>query len=307
MQRPASLGMKKTYTSDEAAQLEAAMQNRLTEWDRPLDAARGAPEQGATIRQEADDAFLGHYLEPILVAVDGEFRTSVIYDPADGRLPLREGFEDFHARRRASGLQDADGPEGQTLSGRCLMFGGVLPSLTPVMMNPNMQIVQTEDYVVILSEMIHDARIVRIGKEHIESGGPRWMGDSIGYWEGDTLVVHSKGFREEQSNPMFIMHSGELEIEERYTLRSDNQIHYAFTATDPVAFTQTVSGERIITRNSPAEKVYEYGCHEGNHSLVGILRGARRLEMEPDFVEPSMPQHGDDFQHHHSTLGDPAH
>lgn len=306
MQRPTHLGLKAFYTGEEAAALEAAMRDRLSEWDRPLDPERAAPELGAPIRQEADDAFLGHYLEPILLPINGRYRTSVIYEPPNGRLPLREDFMDFHARRRAAELADTDGPEGQTLSGRCIMFGGVLPSLTPVMMNPNMQIVQTGDHVVIATEMIHDARIIRLNDSHRAGDTPRWMGDSIAHWEGDTLVVHSTGFREEQSNPMFIVHSDALEIEERYTLVAENQIHYAFTATDPKAFTQAVRGERIITRNAPGEVVYEYGCHEGNLSLVGILRGARRLEQDPEYVDTS-GQDSPDSLRHHSTIGAPAH
>ena len=118
MQRPVDLGLQKNYTTLEAEQLVSSMRERLQQWDQPLDPNRDAPELGAQIRQEADDAFLGHYVDPVLIPIDGEYRTSVVYQPADGRIPYRSDFRDFHARRRASGLQDADGPEGQTLSGR---------------------------------------------------------------------------------------------------------------------------------------------------------------------------------------------
>lgn len=287
------------------------MQKSLTDWDQPLDPQRAAPDAGTPIRQEADDAFLGHYIAPTLVPVNSEYRTSVIYDPPNGRVPVREGFKDFYAQRQALGLSDTDGPEGQTLSGRCLMFGPALPSLTPVMMNPNLQIVQTEDYVLIVTEMIHDARIIRLDGKHANDGIARWMGDSVGYWENDTLVIHSQGFRPEQSNPMFLIHSDELQITERYTLVSDNEIHYAFTATDPKAYTQSVSGERIITRNAPHEHVYEYGCHEGNLSLPGILAGARRLEadakLNPAMRHDSGSESMEHMLQHHSTLGSPVH
>lgn len=308
-QRPPDLGLKKSYTAAEVAELERMMQNRLTQWDQPLDPGRAAPEQGAVIRQEADDSFLGHYIEPKLYPVNGEYRTSVIYEPANGRLPIREDFRDYHAKRRASGLSDTEGPEGQPLSGRCLMFGPALPSLTPVMMNPNMVIVQNRDYIVVTTEMIHDARIIRLDDEHREDGIQRWMGDSVAYWDGDTLVVHSRGFRPEQSHPMFLRHSEALEITERYTLVAEDQIHYAFVLSDEKAFTEEVKGERIITRNAPHEQVYEYGCHEGNHSLAGILRGARRLEVEaelnPELPVPEPERYNPAEHLRHSQIGAP--
>jgi hypothetical protein len=279
-QRPVNLGNKQTYTEQEVSELESGLRNRLEQQDAPLDPNRGAPEQGARIRQEADDVFLGHWLPPEIFPVNGEYRTSVISDPPNGRLPMREGFQDFNARQRAAGLADTDGPEGQPLSGRCLMFGPALPSLTPVMMNPNLLIVQNEDYVVIQTEMIHDARVIRLNAEHLEHDIPRWMGDSVGYWDGDTLVIHTRNFRPEQSHRMFFPHSEVLEITERYALVGDGQILYGFTAVDELAFTQPVTAERILTRNSAEERVFEYGCHEGNHSLVGILRGARFTERD---------------------------
>ena len=283
LQRPANLGEKQTYTAEEAIQVEDRFRQRLEQQAAPLDPDRGAPEQGARIGQEADDSFLGHWQKPELVPVNGEYRTSVIVDPPDGRIQLKEGFKDFYAQRMATGLQSTDGPEGQPLSGRCLMFGAVMPNLTPLMMNPYMQIFQTENYVVILSEMIHDARIIRLGDEHFEHDLPRWMGDSVGYWDGDTLVVHSKNFRPEQSSSrMALPLSEELEVTERYTLVGDNEIHYAFTAQDPKAYQQAISGERIITRNASNEFVYEYACHEGNYSLPGILRAARRADVEAE-------------------------
>lgn len=251
LQRPAQLGEQQSYSETEAAEVEARIRRQLDQQAAPVDPDRGAPEQGARIGQEADDAFLGHWQKPELIPVNGKYRTSVIVDPPNGRIPLKEGFMDFHARVAAAGLTETDGPEGQPLSGRCLMFGAVMPNLTPLMMNPYMEIYQTNDYVVILSEMIHDARIIRLNGEHFESGFPRWMGDSVGRWEGDTLVVHSKNFRPEQSaSRMFLPFSEELEIVERYTLVGDNEIHYAFTARDSQAYEQARSGERIITRNA---------------------------------------------------------
>ncbi len=282
LQRPERLGTQNTYSAQEARLMEARMQQRLIQQDAPLDPGRGAPESGARIGQEADDAFLAHYQEPSLVPVNGEYRTSVIVDPDDGRIPLRQDFIDLSAKRRAAGLGDNDGPEGQPLPGRCLMFGAAVPSLTPIMMNPNLQIVQNRDYVMILTEMIHDARIIRLDDVHLNNGVDSWMGDSIGHWEGDTLVVHSKDFRLDQSSSMGIVLSEEFELVERYTLSGENEIHYAFTVSDPGAYTRPFSGERILTRNGTAERIFEFACHEGNYSLPGILAGARRQEIEQE-------------------------
>lgn len=280
LQRPENMGQQRTMTEQQVRMREQAMRDRLLQQDAPLDPDRGAPEAGARIGQEADDSFLAHYQEPKLVPVRGEYLTSVIVDPADGRIPHREGFMDLTARQRAAGLGETDGPEGQPLSGRCLMFGSAVPSLTPIMMNPNLQIVQTRDYLVVMTEMIHDARIIRLNGSHFDHDIPSWMGDSIGHWEGDTLVVHSRNFRPDQSSDRGIAMSGEFELIERYTVVGDNEIHYAFTVTDPQAYTQPFSGERTLTRNPPEERLYEFACHEGNYSLSGILAGARRQEVE---------------------------
>ena len=280
LQRPVDLGNKATYTEAEALELETRTQERLDRQDAPLNPNRGAPERGARIGQEADDAFLGHYLPAKLVKLGGEYKTSVISSPADGRIPNREDFQDFHATRRAAGLKDTDGPEGQNLSGRCLMFGAAVPSMTPMMMNPNLQIVQNKAYLVVITEMIHDARIVRVGDEHYDFNIPRWMGDPIAEWEGDTLVVHSKNFRPEQSSPRTISLSKKFELTERYILVANDEIRYEFTVRDNLAYESEFSGERILTRNSSEERVYEYACHEGNYSLPGILAGARRLELD---------------------------
>ncbi|MBT8147904.1 MAG: hypothetical protein KJN90_13690 [Gammaproteobacteria bacterium] len=280
LQRRPNLGMKQTYTEQEARELEANMQARLDSQFADLDPDRSAPEAGARIGQEADDSFLAHFQEPVLVKVNGEYRTSVIIDPPDGRIPKREGFKDFTAKRRAAGLGDSDGPEGQPLSGRCLMFGAAVPSLTPIMMNPNLLIVQNQDYIMVMTEMINDARIIRLNDQHFDNGTRNWMGDSVGHWEGDTLVVHSKNFRPEQSSARSITMSEDFEVVERYRLVSDDEILYSFTVNDDQAYTQPFTGERILSRNPTEERIYEFACHEGNYSLSGILAGARRQEVE---------------------------
>jgi hypothetical protein len=280
LQRRADLGTQKTFTEQEARELEASMQARQDRQFADLDPDRGAPEAGARIGQEADDSFLAHYQSPVLVKVNGEYRTSVIVDPPDGRLPRRDDFKDFAAKRRAAGLGDTDGPEGQPLSGRCLMFGAAVPSLTPMMMNPNLLIVQNQNYVMIMTEMINDARVIRLDDEHFDNGIRKWMGDSVASWEGDTLVVHSRNFRPEQSSARSIVMSEDFEVVERYRLVGDDEILYSFTVYDNQAYTQPFTGERILSRNPPEERIYEFACHEGNYSLPGIMGGARRQEVE---------------------------
>jgi len=287
LQRPKELGTQTTYTEQEVRALEQRMQMRLDNQAAPLDPSRDAPEKGAVIRQEADDSFLAHYLKPVVTPIAGQYRTSVIVDPPNGRIPpMREEFEDFYAKRRELGLGAADGPEGQPLSGRCLIFGAAIPNLTPMMMNPNLQIVQNQDYVMVMTEMVHDARIIRLGDEHHEDGVARWMGDSVGYWDGDTLVVQTQGFRPEQSTSrMGFRVSEDFEVTERYTLTSDDTIHYAFTIMDEQAYGRPISGERTLTRNPPEERLYDFECHEGNYSLAAILRGARMEEVQAELQQ----------------------
>jgi len=280
LQRSAKLGMQRTFDQREVMMMEQNMRDRLNRQAAPLEADRGAPEAGARIGQEADDSFLAHYQAPKLVPVNGEYLTSVIMDPPNGQIPYREGFMDLTARQRASGLGETDGPEGQPLSGRCVVFGAAVPSLTPIMMNPNLQIVQNKDYVMIMTEMVHDARIIRLNSEHANDGVRNWMGDSIGYWEGNTLFVHTNNFRPEQSSAQAIAMSEDFSLLEQYRLVSDSEIHYSFTVTDPQAYTQPFSGERILSRNGSEERLFEFACHEGNYSLSGILAGARRQEAE---------------------------
>jgi len=145
--------------------------------------------------------------------------------------------------------------------------------------NANMQIIQSADYVILSAEMTHDVRIIPLDPAMPIPAYAQWMGHSTGYWEGNTLVVESKKFRPEQSW-FFFRHSDQLEVIERFTLSSPDEIYYSYTITDPEILSEPVTVERNITRRALGEYVYEYACHEGNYSLPGILAGARRLEQE---------------------------
>jgi hypothetical protein len=225
-----------------------------------------------------------------VVAIDGKYRTSIVYDPPNGRRPpmtrkaqmrIADNFSSFsHENDGTASWLDQDGPgpfdapEELALAERCLLGFSAGPPMLPGLYNNYKRIVQTEDHVMILVEMVHDARIVRIGGEHMD-GVQRWLGDSIGRWEGDTLVVETRNFREQTG-----LYGGDenLHLTERFTRQADGNLLYNFTVDDPTAWTGAWSGEYVWKKTD--KPVYEYACHEGNYSMGNILRGARRLERE---------------------------
>ena len=203
-------------------------------------------------------------------------RTSLIVDPADGRVPppTRDAQDRAAARtqaRRARG--SADGPEDRALNERCLNWSVAGPPMLPGVYNNNVQIIQTRDYVALVAEMIHDARIVPLDRR-AHGTVPRWMGDSRGQWEGRTLVVDTVGFTDKTA----FRGSGEhLHLVERFTRVDAETIEYRFTAEDPTTWTRPFTG--MFPMKKTAGPIYEYACHEGNaRSMIGMLRGARAQE-----------------------------
>ena len=203
-------------------------------------------------------------------------RTSLIVDPPDGRVPslTPEAQQRAAARtqaRRARG--PADGPEDRALNERCLNWTIAGPPMLPGVYNNNVQIILTRGYTALVSEMIHDARIVPMdGRAH--GAVPQWMGDSRGRWDGNTLVVDTIGFTDKTA---FRGSSEHLHLVERFTRVDEGTIEYRFTAEDPATWT------RPFTVMAPMKKsagpIYEYACHEGNErSMIGMLRGARVTE-----------------------------
>jgi len=203
-------------------------------------------------------------------------RTSLIVDPPDGRVPAMtpEAQQRAAARtqaRRARG--PADGPEDRALNERCLNWSVAGPPMLPGVYNNNVQIIEAAGYVAIVSEMIHDARIVPMdGRAH--GTVPKWMGDARGRWEGRTLVVDTVGFTEKTA----FRGSGEhLHLVERFTRLDADTLEYQFTAEDPSTWTRPFTG--MFPLKKTAGPIYEYACHEGNErSMVGMLRGARAEE-----------------------------
>jgi|JI10StandDraft_1071094.scaffolds.fasta_scaffold19164_7 hypothetical protein len=211
-----------------------------------------------------------------LARVKGEVRTSWIVDPPSGKLPVRAG-----ANKAFEGFGSFDTYETRPLSERCLLFGRQAgPIMQNAIYNNNFQFVQTPDTVMILVEMVHEPRIIPLFKSKADakyrpSAIKPWFGDSVGWYEGDTLVVETKNVNPAQVQAM-ISPTGTLT--ERFSRWSDEQILYEFTVDDPAYYTQAWKGEMSLNRS--AQPLYEYACHEGNYSFAGILQGARVLESQ---------------------------
>ncbi|MES3006803.1 MAG: hypothetical protein V4751_03430 [Pseudomonadota bacterium] len=277
IERPVELGDKKAYTEAEALALENAARDFEIQKAEPLDADRAPPPVGGAIGQEADINFSDVFTN--VLKVRGEYRTSMIVDPANGRFPFREDGrrQDIFAQWTAQGLGSADGPEARTPGDRCLSRG--IPPMTVTPYNNNYQIVQNKDYVMLMGEMVHDARIIRLDKEHMPGDAKNWLGDSVGHWDGDALVVHTKNLRPELSHFRLIS-TAQLELTERFEIVSESEILYTVTVTDPQVYTQPFTEEITLMRKAPGDLIYEYSCHEGNYGLEGILAGARRVEWD---------------------------
>ena len=243
----------------------------------PVTPDRDAPDNGViSLADSYDNFWVDRGTE--VIEINGEFRTSIVIDPPDGRIPYAE---DARARILASFRSGTDGPEARPLAERCIMSFGSPggPPMLPVMYNNNYQIVQTQDYVMILVEMVHDARIIPLNKEHT-TPFPSWLGESVGHWEDDTLVVETTNIRPEQ---LFRGATDNLVVEERFTRVADGKIVYRFTMNDPEGYSRPWTGELAMNKRPPeSDNLYEYACHEGNYALTGILAGARLEEVRAE-------------------------
>lgn len=282
LERPRRLGEQMVYSGSEAQAIESDLQARLVAADAPLDPNRSAPTQDDTGTYDNFWIELG----ASITQLDGQYRTSLIVDPIDGRipwLPEDERQPNLLAQWLASpGVEPFDGPELQTIGERCLLFfdfrtsnSSSGPPMMPMYYNSNYQIVQTDDYVVIIAEMMHDARIIPIDSEHQSAVLKKWMGDSVGHWEGDTLVVTTRNFHPQQSH---FGGSSERLVTEYLTPVAEGKLRYRFTIEDPLVYTANWTAEMVWSARPSDEKIYEYACHEGNYALSGILGGARYEE-----------------------------
>jgi hypothetical protein len=297
LNRPQALGDKAFITVAEAEALAKQTKGFLDAANRASDPERGAPVAGGDGNNNAGAGGVGGYnafwIDPGtgFATIDGKVPTSIVYDPPNGRQPpmteqgrrkIADNFSSFAHDNdgTASWLEHPgpgpfDGPESLALAERCLLGFSAGPPSIPGLYNNFKRIVQTPTHVMILLEMVHDARVIRLDSQHAPADVRKWLGDSIGHWEGDTLVVDTTNFRAETG-----LYGGDenLHLTERFTLQPNGDLMYDFTVDDPTAWTTRWSG-RFTWRRSD-DKVYEYACHEGNYAMGNILRGARLLEQE---------------------------
>jgi hypothetical protein len=272
LERPKELGTKEFFTDLEAANFEKD-ENRRQNRDL-ID-----PKQGGVNYPAGGVVPYNEFWYERGDKVVKSKRTSLIVDPPDGRLPAMTPDGQKKAALRAAAARDnqlgrprADSWEDRPLQERCILGANAGPPMTPGAYNNNFHLFQTADYVVLLTEMVHDARIVPMdGRPHLSIR--QWKGDSRGRWEGDTLVVETRNFKRETS---LAGSSENTHLIERFTRTDANTLLYEFTVEDPSMWTRPWTA--VIPMLKSEDPIYEYACHEGNHAMIGILAGARADE-----------------------------
>jgi hypothetical protein len=289
LERQKGMGDRAFMTPEEAAAIATRTAERNANQNAPTVRKGTLPVGGAV------GAYNGFWMDQ-----DGriahDLRNSIIIDPPDGRLPpLQPGVRrqvgslekdvpgTYPVRLRGAGIGSA-APEDRGLAERCLVGFNSGPPILPAGYNQNIQIVQTRDYVVIVNEMVHDARIVPLdGRPHLPAHIRQWLGDSRGRWEGDTLVIETTNFNDQLAsfNPTIFEAVGTgstLRLTEKFRRVAADVLTYEFTVNDPATYTRPFTGVLSMRRGT---ELYEYACHEGNHGLANILRGARVQESVP--------------------------
>jgi hypothetical protein len=263
-ERPKELAGKEFFTEEEAAAFAK----------RVLDQSN-RDRRGASPEEDVAGAYNELFFDRG-TKIASNLRTSIVVDPADGRTPpLTPEARQAAAARDAAQGRRPERPEDFGLPVRCIIWPTAGPPMIPSAYNNNYQIVQTRDYVAIDSEMIHDVRIIPLdGRPHLPSDIRQWMGDSVGHWEGDTLVVDTTNFT---GKTHFRGSDRNLHVVERFTRTGADTILYRFTIDDATAFTKPWTGE--IAMSKAPGPLYEYACHEGNYSLASMLAAARAEEQ----------------------------
>jgi hypothetical protein len=262
LERPRDLAAKEFFTADEATAYEKKIvQNRIDD-----------PNDG-----EGNVADPKVWWERATKVVPNR-RTSLIVDPPDGRVPTLtpEAQKRMAEQRAAARLHPADGPTDRSLQERCILSPTTGPPMLPGPYNNNYQIVQTRDYVMITVEMIHESRIISMdGRPHLPQTMRKWLGDSIGHWENNTLVVDTTNFNDKTR---FHGSDENLHLIERFTRTGPDTILYEFMVDDPTAFVAPWRAEIPMRRT--AAPMYEFACHEGNFALGRMLSIARDAEKK---------------------------
>jgi len=264
LERPRELATKPFFTAAEAGDFEKNA-NRDLNRDR-----RDGPAD-ADVARAYNEAWFdrGNKTVP-------SHRTSLIVDPPNGRIPALTSSAQQAETMRAEALRrPATGPEDRLIRERCIVGDNAGPPLIPSPYNNNIQIVETPEYVTILTEMVHDVRVIPLdASPHPPQQVRQWLGDSRGHWEGNTLVVDTTNFN---GKTHFRGADQNLHLTERFTRVSPDKILYLFTIDDPTAFISGWSGEVPMMRTEGP--LFEYACHEGNYGMEGLLRGARAGEQ----------------------------
>jgi hypothetical protein len=267
LQRPNGV-TKEIYTPDEAEAAIKAAAERESEQTEP----------GTTADVHYDFTQFG--LDRSQSTFARNLRTSLIVDPADGKIPpvnaagQKRQQERAAARKAAGGQYDA--VENMPIGSRCIIMGGAGPPLMNAGYNANYQIVQAPGYVMILTEMIHDARIIPLdGRAQQPTGVKQWVGLSRGHWDGDTLVVETMNFNGKNA---FQGSSDNLKVTERFTRTADDAISYRFTVEDPQTWDRPWTAEAPLAKTEGP--IFEFACHETNYGIANILAGARADEKK---------------------------
>ena len=289
LQRPEERGDQAVLTAEEVAEIEARAAQNVVDADRPSEIRTEPLPVGEPV-----GGYNNFWFDRGAGVVEGN-RTSLITSPDDGRVPpLQPGVEMVTlslgedlagtqpVRVRAAGI-GADHWKDRGLAERCLLGFNSGPPIVPAGYNQNLQIFQTADHVAILHEMVHDVRIVPLdGRPPLPDSMRQWMGDSRGYWDGDTLVVESRNYSDKTASfsPSVTMAAGDgttLHLIERFTRIADDTLLYEFTVDDMTTFTAPIVAQIPMKRG---EAMFEYACHEGNYGLPNILAGARQAEND---------------------------
>jgi hypothetical protein len=264
LERPAQFANKPVLTEAEAAA-----------YAKQLRDANNRDKRGDSAESDVGGAYNQFWYDRGNNIV-GSRRTSLIIDPPDGKIPALtpEAQKRVDEAREYAAAHPADGPESRSLAERCILWGTAGPPMMPGPYNNAYHIVQTRDYVMILVEMIHDARIIPLdGRPHVASSIRQWMGDPRGHWEGNTLVVESTGFN---GKAPFHGSDQNLRLTERFTRVSPDTMLYEFTVNDPTAFTKPWTAQVPFSKTEGP--IFEYACTEGNYAMTDMLAGARAAE-----------------------------
>jgi hypothetical protein len=272
LERPSEFAGKPTLTEAEAKVWEQKEHQAWEELDGtsegPLHKTKGSEGTGAY-------NVLFYDMGSGLAKVDGVKRTSMVIDPPDGKMPPMTPDARDRNRTRAARTAGVANVKERGLSERCIFTSMAGPPMLPTLYNNNYQIVQTPDTVMIMAEEIHDARIIRMNTTHLPPNIREWLGDSVGHWEGDTLVVETTNFNDQTH---YRGSSKDLKVTERFTRTDANTIVYKATMEDPSTWTKPWTVELPFA--AAPGPIYEYACHEGNYAIEDILGGARKMEAE---------------------------